>query len=95
MAHSFEELVEKRRAADQAHHRVEQLRHSYGPPTQDQWTPKQSRTYETALRAWRDLDRDAQAAMTEYAKERRQPRLAVESEVQDAFEHAQPQERRE
>ncbi|WP_443044689.1 hypothetical protein [Streptomyces sp. DHE17-7] len=56
--------MHKRRAADQARHRVETLRDSYGPPTQHQWTPRQSETYETAVRAWRDLDRDAQTAMT-------------------------------
>jgi hypothetical protein len=53
--HTFEELVEKRRAADQAHNRVEELRHSFGPPAEHKWTKEQTATYETAWRAWRDL----------------------------------------
>ncbi|CAL9339902.1 hypothetical protein SUDANB6_00249 [Streptomyces sp. enrichment culture] len=90
MASTFEELVAKRRAADQAHQRVEELRHSYGPPTQSQWTSQQSHTYETAVRAWRDLDRDTQAAVTEYAKERGQARDMVEEKVREAARGAEP-----
>ncbi len=67
--HTFEELVQKRRTADLAQRRVEELRDSYGPPTQHRWTQRQSQTYETAVRAWRDLDRDARSAMAEYVKE--------------------------
>ncbi|MDN0197887.1 hypothetical protein [Streptomyces sp. S.PNR 29] len=94
MAHTFEELVEKRRAADQAHNRVEELRDSYGPPTQAKWTQRQSRTYETAVRAWRDLDRDVQAAMTEYAREHGKTRRAVEARVRKVIQGAeQGQER--
>ncbi|MET9778134.1 hypothetical protein ABZ023_28430 [Streptomyces sp. NPDC006367] len=79
--------MQKRRAADQAHHRVEELRDSYGPPTQQQWTPRQSRTYETAVRAWRDLDRDAQTAMTEYVKEEGgQSRHKLEAKVRKAVQ---------
>ncbi|WP_030420492.1 hypothetical protein VM636_00725 [Streptomyces sp. SCSIO 75703] len=85
MAHTFEELVHKRRAADQAYHRVEELRDSYGPPTQQQWTARQSHTYETALRAWRDLDRDVRTAMTEYVKEEEEDgsRQSIESIEQE------------
>ncbi|MEV5884553.1 hypothetical protein AB0L74_17760 [Streptomyces sp. NPDC052020] len=90
MASTFEELVAKRRAADQAHQRVEELRHSYGPPTQNLWTRRQSHTYETAVRAWRDLDRDAQAAVTGYAKERGQARDTVEGQVREAAQGAEP-----
>ncbi|WP_309141927.1 hypothetical protein [Streptomyces griseicoloratus] len=78
--------MQKRRAADQAHHRVEQLRDSYGPPTQQQWTRRQSTTYETAVRAWRDLDRDAQAAMTEYVKEGGQSLHKIEAKVRKAVQ---------
>ncbi|GAA4789758.1 hypothetical protein [Streptomyces ziwulingensis] len=85
MAHTFDELVQKRRAADQAHSRVDKLRDSYGPPTQTQWTARQSQTYETALRAWRDLDRDARAAMAEYVRARGQTRQEVEAEVREAL----------
>lgn len=90
MASTFEELVEKRRAADQAHRRVEELRHSYGPPTQSEWTRRQSSTYETAVRAWRDLDRDAQAAVTGYAKEQGQARDTVEVRVREAAHGTEP-----
>jgi hypothetical protein len=86
VAHTFEELVHKRRAADQAHHRVEELRDSYGPPTQQEWTRRQSQTYETAVRAWRDLDRDAQTAMTEYGKEEGQSRHKLEAKVRKAVQ---------
>ncbi|MGW0812099.1 hypothetical protein ACWD00_02380 [Streptomyces viridiviolaceus] len=86
MAHTFEELVHKRLAADQAHHRVEQLRDSYGPPTQNQWTRRQSTTYETAVRAWRDLDRDAQTAMREYVKEGGQSLHKIEASVRKAVQ---------
>ncbi|MEG3627722.1 hypothetical protein [Streptomyces poriticola] len=88
MAHTFDELVQKRRAADQAHSRVEKLRDSYGPPTQAHWTPRQSHTYETAVRAWRDLDRDASSAMAEYVRERGRPRQEVEESVHRAVEDA-------
>ncbi|WP_128374500.1 hypothetical protein [Streptomyces cavernae] len=81
MAHTFDELVEKQRAANQAHEEVLKLRDLYGPPTAHPWTEQQTDTYETAWRAWRDLARDVQAAMTEYAKERDQPRSDVEEEV--------------
>ncbi len=32
------------------------------------WTESQTETYETAWRAWRDLARDLQAAVTEHAE---------------------------
>ncbi|MET9823507.1 MULTISPECIES: hypothetical protein [Streptomyces] len=86
MAHTFEELVHKRRAADLAQHRVEELRDSYGPPTQHQWTPRQSDTYETAVRAWRDLDRDARTAMSEYVKEGGQSRHKIEAKLRKAVQ---------
>ncbi|MCX4764273.1 hypothetical protein OG562_25590 [Streptomyces sp. NBC_01275] len=81
MAHTFEELVEKQRAADEAHARVEELRDAYGAPTAAPWSETQTDTYETAWRAWRDLARDNQAAVTEYAKDEGRPRNDVEAEV--------------
>ncbi|MFE0451159.1 hypothetical protein ACFW2D_07690 [Streptomyces sp. NPDC058914] len=81
MAHTFEELVEKQRAADEAHARVLGLRDAYGAPTAAPWSETQTDTYETAWRAWRDLARDAQAAVTEYAKDQGKPRADVEAEV--------------
>ncbi len=78
--------MHKRRAADLAQHRVEELRDSYGPPTQHQWTDRQSQTYETAVRAWRDLDRDARTAVTEYVKEGGQSRHTIEARVREAVQ---------
>ncbi|GAA2924233.1 hypothetical protein GCM10010524_62060 [Streptomyces mexicanus] len=88
MSHTFEELVALQRAADEAHTRVEQLRRTYGPPAQERWTGLQSETYETAWRAWRDLARDLQAALSEYANVERRPRPEVEAEVERAARSA-------
>lgn len=88
--HTFEELVHKRRAADLAQHRVEELRDSYGPPTQHRWTPRQSDTYETAVRAWRDLDRDARTAMAEYVREGGGSRDATEANIRRAAQDEPP-----
>ncbi|MFJ4693588.1 hypothetical protein [Streptomyces sp. NPDC088766] len=84
MAHTFEELVAKQRAADEAHARVLHLRDTYGAPTAAPWSQAQTDTYETAWRAWRDLARDAQAALTEYAKDESRPRNDVEEDVRKA-----------
>ncbi|MEW2050224.1 hypothetical protein [Streptomyces sp. NPDC005476] len=84
MAHTFEELVEKQRAADEAHARVEALRDAYGAPTATPWSDIQTDTYETAWRAWRDLARDVQATVTEYAKDENRRRNDVEAEVKTA-----------
>ncbi|MDQ1050762.1 hypothetical protein [Streptomyces sp. V4I2] len=90
MGHAFEELVEKQRAADQAHHRVEDLSHAYGPPAEHKWSMKQTTTYETAFRAWRDLDRDIRTAVAEYAKEQGRARQEVETDVRAALRRTQP-----
>ncbi|MFI7500549.1 hypothetical protein ACIBVL_19000 [Streptomyces sp. NPDC049687] len=84
MAHTFEELVAMQRLADEAHTRVEGLRDAYGPPTATPWSETQTDTYETAWRAWRDLARDVQAAVTEHAKDEGRPRNEVEAEVKRA-----------
>ncbi|MFE3634317.1 hypothetical protein [Streptomyces sp. NPDC059168] len=81
MAYTFEELVAKQRAAEAAQCMVEELRDAYGPPAGNQMTGVQSGTYETALRAWRDLAREVQTAVSEYAKETGRPRADVETEV--------------
>ncbi|WP_367321378.1 hypothetical protein [Streptomyces sp. HUAS ZL42] len=81
MAHTFDELVEKQRAANEAHAKVLQLRDTYGAPTATPWTETQTDTYETAWRAWRDLARDVQAAVTEYAKDEGKPRNEIEADV--------------
>ncbi|MFG2122958.1 hypothetical protein [Streptomyces sp. NPDC048710] len=84
MAHTFEELVEKQRAADAAHRMVDELRDTYGPPAERGMTGAQSDTYETALRAWRELARDVQTAVSDYARETDRPRPEVEAEVERA-----------
>ncbi|MGW7129478.1 hypothetical protein ACWGIA_14215 [Streptomyces bobili] len=84
MAHTFEELVAKQRAVDEAHARVLHLRDTYGAPTAAPWSQAQTDTYETAWRAWRDLARDTQAALSEYAKDESRPRNAVEADVRRA-----------
>ncbi|MGW4172911.1 hypothetical protein ACWEGX_39095 [Streptomyces chartreusis] len=84
----FQELVAKERAAEQAHSRVEELRGMYGPPTrQGGWSPRQTETYNTALRAWRDLAREVQVALADYARERGETRSDVEKQVQQAVGH--------
>lgn len=87
MAHTFAELVEKQRAADQAYARVRQLQDAYGPPTRTQWSDQQTTTWETAWRAWRDLARDVQAAVTAYARQEETPRQEVEARVKEAVRH--------
>ncbi|MGW4910496.1 hypothetical protein [Streptomyces sp. NPDC004270] len=84
MAHTFEELVAKHRAADAAHDKVLELRDTYGPPALQQPGAAQSETYETALRAWRDLARDELAAVSEYARDEGRVRSEVEAEVERA-----------
>ncbi|MFJ6724168.1 hypothetical protein ACIQPQ_04555 [Streptomyces sp. NPDC091281] len=84
MAHTFEELVAKQRAADEAHTRVLHLRDTYGAPTAAPWSETQSDTYETAWRAWRDLAREVQSTVTEYAKDEGRARNEVEADVKQA-----------
>ncbi len=69
------------RAANEAQAKAAELREMYGPPTATPWTKQQSDLYETALRAWRDLDRDLQIGITEFAKEHGRTRSDVEAEV--------------
>ncbi|MBC9728305.1 hypothetical protein [Streptomyces sp. TRM68367] len=87
MAYTFDELIAMQRAAEQAHNRVQELRVQYGPPTHTKWTPTQARTYETAMRAWRDLARDVQAAVAEYAKAQGEQRSEVEAAVKRGTQH--------
>ncbi|WP_438307133.1 hypothetical protein ACSHXN_47780 (plasmid) [Streptomyces sp. HUAS TT11] len=89
MAHTFDELVEKQRAADKAQVQVEQLRDTYGSPTAELWSEQQTGTYETAWRAWRDLGRDVQAAITEYAKDEGVARNVVEADVKKQARHSE------
>lgn len=83
--------MEKQRAADEAHARVEALRDTYGAPTATPWPEIQTDTYETAWRAWRDLARDVQAAVTEHAKDVNRPRNDIEAEVKRAAKTPSPE----
>jgi hypothetical protein len=87
VADTFEELVAKQRAADEAHVRVRHLQETYGPPTQTRWSGQQTSTWETAWRAWRDLARDLQLAVSEFARAEGKPRHVVEAEVKQAVRH--------
>jgi hypothetical protein len=84
VAHTFEEIVEKQRAADAAHAQVDELRNRYGSPAHESWTEAQTGTYETAVRAWRDLARDARTAISDYARDEGRPRTDVEADVEEA-----------
>lgn len=81
MSHTIDELLAKQRAAEAAHNQVLELRDAYGPPAEGQLTGTQRETYETALRAWRDLDRDLQTAISEYARDEGRSLAEVEAEV--------------
>ncbi|MFF2847786.1 hypothetical protein ACFVT5_15945 [Streptomyces sp. NPDC058001] len=82
MAHTIEELIEKQQVANEAHAKVLALRDTYDAPTQGSgWTQTQTATYETAWRAWRDLARDVQSAVTEFARDQGMSRSDVEADV--------------
>ncbi|NUS82980.1 MAG: hypothetical protein HOY75_09545 [Streptomyces sp.] len=88
MAHTFEELVEKQREADQAHAQVLALRDEYGPPTQEGgWTDEQTAAYDEAWKAWRDAATESQAAVTEYATAEGKARFHVEADVKQQTRH--------
>lgn len=70
------------RAANEAHPQVLRLRDDFGPPTATPWTEAQTETYETAWRAWRDLARAVQAAVTEHANDKGAQRHEVEADVE-------------
>ncbi|MFG2472230.1 hypothetical protein ACGFXB_43265 [Streptomyces canus] len=76
MTHTFEELLDKQRAADFAHATVQALRDQGDPPA-----------YETAWQAWRDLAQDVQDAVTEHAKEQGRMRARVELDVKRAVRY--------
>ncbi|MFJ9740951.1 hypothetical protein [Streptomyces sp. NPDC101166] len=76
MAHTFEELVQMQRTADQAHATVRALRDQDDPPA-----------FEAAWQAWRGLAQDVQAAVTEHAKEQDKMRGSVELEVKREARH--------
>lgn len=92
MAHTFDELVAKQRAADEAHNRVQQLRDTYDPRARAHWSAHQRATWETAWRAWRDLARDVRVAVTDYARAEGRPLLEIEAELIRAVRHDEPRD---
>ncbi|MFH9968533.1 hypothetical protein ACH4PR_45800 [Streptomyces mirabilis] len=91
MAHTFDELVEMQRAADEAHGRVLELRDTYGRPTATSWTVEQTEAYETAWQHWRHLAGEIQAAVTAHAGQEAKPRFDVEASVRTKARHPQPE----
>jgi hypothetical protein len=81
VANTFAELVEKQQVTNAARAKVQELREKYGAPAADVQTEQQTETYETALRAWRDLEREVYAAISEFARERGLVRSEVEEKV--------------
>jgi hypothetical protein len=92
VAHTFEELVQMQRTADDAHAKVQQLQDEYGRPTEIEWTDEQITTWHTAWQAWRDAAAAVQDAVTEHAKEQGTARTAVKADVKKAVRHPEPQE---
>ncbi|NUS78491.1 MAG: hypothetical protein HOV70_20145 [Streptomyces sp.] len=92
MAHTFEDLVTKQQAADEAHARVLQLRDEYGPASGAEWTDEQTTAYDTAWKAWRTAAEDVQAAITEHAKGEGLSRYNVEADVKKRARHPEPVE---
>ncbi|MET8405742.1 hypothetical protein [Streptomyces sp900116325] len=84
MADTIEELVGMRRATDEVQVRVVELREGFGPPAIEPWSEAQTTTYETAWRAWRDLERDLQEAITQYAKNEGLDRNVIEQAARKA-----------
>ncbi|MFM9500047.1 hypothetical protein ACKI1Q_41540 [Streptomyces galilaeus] len=91
MAHTFGELVEMQRVADEAHGRVLELQDAYGRPTSTPWTAEQNETYQRAWQHWRALAGQVQAAVTEHAKEQEKPRFGVEAAVRVKAWHPEPE----
>lgn len=88
VAHTFEDLVTKQRAADQAHAHVLALRDQYGRPTEgDGWSDEQTAAYDEAWQAWRAAAELVQAAVTEHAKAEEKPRHEVEAAVKKQARH--------
>ncbi|MFG2683981.1 hypothetical protein [Streptomyces sp. NPDC048392] len=91
MAHTFDELVEMQRAADEAHGRVLELRDTYGRPTSTPWSSEQTEAYETAWQHWRKRAGEVQAAVTVHAQEQDKPRFGIEAAVRTKARHPEPE----
>ncbi|MEV6580297.1 hypothetical protein AB0M92_19265 [Streptomyces sp. NPDC051582] len=80
-----DELIRLQSASDVAHAEVLRLAEAYGPIAG--WTQEQLSERDAAYAAWRDRAADAQAAVTEYAREIEKPRNDVEAAVKKAVRH--------
>ncbi|MEV0976568.1 hypothetical protein [Streptomyces sp. NPDC049915] len=90
MAHTFEDLVNLQRTADEAHAHVLALRNEYGRPAAHEWTEEQSALYEKAWRVWRERAETVQAAVTAFAQAEGRGRYDVEMDVKKAARHPAP-----
>src|SRR3982751_6191916 len=90
VAHTFDDLVEMRRAADEAHGRVRELKDTYGRPTAQPWSPEQTETYEKAWQDWWKLANEVQAAVTKHARDENNPRFDVEAAVRTKARPSDP-----
>jgi hypothetical protein len=90
VAHTFDELVEIQKTADEAYSRVLELRDTHGRPTATLWSPQQTEAYETAWQRWRELAGDVQAAVTAHAAQEDKPRFDVEAAVRTKARHPEP-----
>ncbi|AIS02034.1 hypothetical protein [Streptomyces glaucescens] len=82
MAHTIDELVELQRAADAAQAELQRVQKAFGRPTEGRWAAEQHTEWETAFRAWSDLSRQVQLAITEHAESEGTSRGELEAEVQ-------------
>ncbi|MEV0982699.1 hypothetical protein [Streptomyces sp. NPDC049915] len=87
MAHTFEDLVDMQRTADEAHARVLELREEYGRPTADAGSEEQGALYEKAWQVWRERAGVVQAAVTAFAQVEGRGRYGVELDVKKAVRH--------
>ncbi|HZF91622.1 hypothetical protein [Streptomyces sp.] len=90
MAHTIDELVELQRAADAAQAELQRVQKAFGKPTEGRWAAEQHTEWETAWRAWSDLSRQVQLAVTEHAEAEGTPRSEVEAEVRRRSRHQEP-----
>ena len=90
MTHTFDDLVQMQRAADEAHGQVLDLRDTYGRPTAGPWSQEQTDTYEKAWQRWRQLAEEAQAAVTAHATDEGKARFEVEAAVRKQVRHPEP-----
>lgn len=90
VAHTFDDLVEMQKAADEAHAHVLELRDTFGRPTQTPWSAEQTERYEKAWQDWWEAADQVQTAVTEHARDEEKPRYEVEAAVRSKARHPEP-----